>query len=163
MGFFFCMYVYHLHAVSTKARRGQKIPWNWSIFRLCSTMWALGTQPEPSAKHPVLLSTEPSFQFQFLFFSPNFLLICGYMCGFFLTFLCLGFSTSKVVGRSYKIDSKLRVPSLTLWKGQVGAPCSELLGKLANVGVWSTPCYRACSPEHQASEENPGYKVCMIP
>lgn len=47
-----CMYVYDLHAVTTKARRGRRILWNWSYCGFCTTSHhvCLGTQPEPSAE-----------------------------------------------------------------------------------------------------------------
>lgn len=70
----------------------------------------------------------------------NFLLICEYICVNFLTFLCLSFSTSKVVGRFSKVDSELGVHSAPPWKLKGGVPCSERLWRCARVGVWSRLC-----------------------
>lgn len=80
----------------------------------------------------------------------------------FLTFLCLGFSTSKVVGRFSKMDSKPRIHSVTLWEWKGGAPCSELLWKVADIGVWSRLCCRACNLEHQTSKGMLGIKFAWF-
>lgn len=79
------MYVHHLHAVPAEASRGHGIPWNWSYSRLCTTSWAPGTQPKPSAKvangfkHQAISPAPEDLFFSFL----NFLLICENICEFF--------------------------------------------------------------------------------
>lgn len=141
---FFCIYVCVPPACSAhQGWKRWKDPLELELLPLCSTKRVLGTQPEPSAKQHVLLSTEPSLQSQRTFIFPNFLLICENVCEFFLTFLCLGFSTSKVVGRFSKTDSKLRIHSVTLWELKGGAACSELLWKVATL-----ESHQDCAVEH---------------
>lgn len=48
-----CVYVY-MYTVSTpppsEVRRGNSVPWNWSLKWLLAAMWVLGTKPKSSAR-----------------------------------------------------------------------------------------------------------------
>ena len=55
----------HVPAVTAGARRGRRMPWNWSFRWLLSAMWVLGTECSMhalSARAAGLLSTESSLQ-----------------------------------------------------------------------------------------------------
>lgn len=111
-----CLYVYHLHVVPTMARRGWK-SLQVVLHHVGSTKWAQGTQPEWG-----LCKAASTFKHRAISPVPGDLLppthtIFSWFVNIyvnFLTFLCLSFSTWKVVGRFFRIDSKLRVGSVTL-------------------------------------------------
>lgn len=98
--------------------------------------WALG-EAARAFKHWAISPVPEDFHFSQ--FSPD-LWKCMWV---FLTFLCLGFSTSKVVGRFSKTDSKPRIHSVTLWELKGGAACSELLWKVATL-----ESQQDCAVEH---------------
>lgn len=55
------MYVYYMHVVPKKTRRGHQKPPNWSYRRLWAAMWMLGIELGP-LEQLVLLTPQPSLQ-----------------------------------------------------------------------------------------------------
>lgn len=62
-----CIFIYHVHAVPSEARRGCQITWNWSYMQLL-VMWVLGTKAGSFVILKVLLTAEVSFQTLFPLF-----------------------------------------------------------------------------------------------
>lgn len=59
-----CMYMYHMHTVSTEAGRGNQIPLNWSYRELGAIIWVLGTEARFSTRAASVLNYtgKPSLQ-----------------------------------------------------------------------------------------------------
>lgn len=57
-----CRYMYHMHVVHTKVRRGHQSPWNWTNSWLRGIMYMLGMEPRSSGRAAMLLIAEPPLQ-----------------------------------------------------------------------------------------------------
>lgn len=64
----FPAYMYHVHAVTLEARRGNHIPKNWSYRSLLAPRWGCEVNPGAPEEQAVLLTIQLSLQPSFKLF-----------------------------------------------------------------------------------------------